>query len=639
MRSASQSVDTHAVSSSPDNELLIDPPTRVWRVLWALALALTLAALWWAWKGSAREAETFQKTLDALAAVVAEAAGERLRATQLHANPPPGPQAENEARPPAPREVPASALDGYARALIPLLGEGARLQIVDQDGQVAHAAARSASTQALHGSQAQAIPGTPLRVRILAPPPTAWRAQAWALGLLGLSLLGVLLAAHWHALRQWRAREREAAQLRALGRSAAQASESKSRFLASMSHEIRTPMNGILGMAQLQLMDNTSEAECKRYARTILDSGETLVALLNDILDLSKVEAGKLDLAPMPMSPDIVIREVVALFIDRAAAKGLMLSGHWSGPPDACYEADVLRLRQMLTNLVSNAIKFTPSGFVRIKGVVKTGAQGRPMLRFSVADSGEGLSREQQARLFAEYAQAETSISQTHGGTGLGLSIVRQLARLMGGEAGVSSRPGRGSQFWFRIPARSVRVGQPAAAEAMRESGASLEPGAAGDAADGAASESPPSTSWSDYGPHVLVVEDNPINRILLEAMLTKLGIYHHSVENGRAALEWLALRDLPPDLVLMDIQMPVMDGIEATLTLRHAERQRGKPGVPVVALTANAYESERAQYLDAGMNDVITKPVQLQQLMRVLQTYTAYRSRTPPASATPEGA
>ncbi|MCK6411544.1 MAG: ATP-binding protein [Azonexus sp.] len=370
----------------------------------------------------------------------------------------------------------------------------------------------------------------------------------------------------------------------------------KSRFLATMSHEIRTPMNGIIGMSQLMFMDDQmGEDERKDYARTIYNSGQTLLTLLNDILDLSKVEAGKVELSSIAFSPRQLIEETAHLFAQSAQEKGLRIEVEWKGPPECRHEADATRLRQMLSNLVGNALKFTAKGFVRIEASVVTEDEHRPVLEFSVSDSGIGIPLEQQARLFQPFSQADHSTTREYGGTGLGLSIVLSLARLMDGTAGVDSAAGKGSRFWFR-----VRVGRLCATEERRRESWNF-----------GISDPPPTETLTGT---VLVVEDNPTNRKVVEALLRKQGLDAVSVENGQEAIDALK-NGLRPNLVLMDMEMPVMDGLTATRHIRAWETQTDQGRHPIVALTANAFEEDNQLCREAGMDDFLTKPINLEAL------------------------
>ncbi len=381
------------------------------------------------------------------------------------------------------------------------------------------------------------------------------------------------------------------------------ANVAKSQFLATMSHEIRTPMNGMLGMAQLLLMPGLEEAERLEYARTIFNSGQALLTLLNDILDLSKVEAGKLDLVPAACDMAQLVDETVSLFAEPARAKGLHIEAAWHGPRPGCYRADPLRLRQMLSNLVSNAIKFTDSGFVRIEARELAADDSDAQLEFVVTDSGIGIAPEQQALLFQPFSQADSSTTRQYGGTGLGLSIVHRLAGLMAGEVGVDSAAGQGARFWFRI-----RVGQlPEGAERRRRE---RNGSAAGSRLPGLAGR-------------VLVVEDNPVNRAVIKALLGRLGILVECVENGRQGLDFVTAGGAA-DLVLMDVQMPVMDGIEATQSIRRWEQEGGRDRRPIVALTAGAFEDDHRRCLEAGMDAFLTKPVKLDELVSVLGRWLA---------------
>jgi signal transduction histidine kinase/ActR/RegA family two-component response regulator len=392
--------------------------------------------------------------------------------------------------------------------------------------------------------------------------------------------------------------------------SAESANMAKSRFLAVMSHEIRTPLNGILGMAQMLLMPGQSEPERQEFARTILNSGQTLLALLNDILDLSKIEAGKLELVVSVFEPGQVVDETTALFAGPLQDKGLTIRSRWRGPAGARFRADPIRLRQMLSNLLSNAIKFTERGAIEVEAIEVIRGADAAVLEFSVRDSGIGIPPEKLDVLFKPFSQADSSTTRVDGGTGLGLSIVRRLAGMMGGEAGVESVVGQGSRFWFRVRAEIVAEGEESR-RGERLPVASAAP---------AASAVPPTLAGS-----VLVVEDNPVNRKVVQAMLGKLGLQIDAVDNGRKALEAIT-GGLRPDLVLMDVQMPVMDGLQATEAIRRWESEGGHGHLPIVALTAGAFEEDHQRCMAAGMDDFLAKPIKHEQLLAVLVKWMANR-------------
>lgn len=423
-----------------------------------------------------------------------------------------------------------------------------------------------------------------------------WRRSVLAiLVVVGCSLviLGIVFVLLHRLLRQ---REDDARHLLALKQQAEIANTEKSRFLATMSHEIRTPLNGVLGMAQLLLMDDVSETERHEYARTIMSSGQILLALLNDVLDISKIEAGKFELLNEVFSPRQILDETSNLFAQLAQAKGLNLEAAWHGPPARRYKGDPIRLRQILSNLVGNAIKFSNTGFVRIEANEIQSPDNKAMLEFSVTDSGIGIPADKQALLFRPFSQADTSTTREFGGTGLGLSITRNLARLMGGDAGVSSEVGKGSHFWFRVPANTQSDNE----ESRRTPRPGKPPGT---------SEARPRASG-----HVLIAEDNPTNRKIVEALLNKLGIRSMCVCNGQEAVEAVT-GDQRPDLVLMDVQMPIMDGLTATEHIRRWEKETGGAHLPIIALTAGAFAEDRQHCLDAGMDDFLTKPIKFEQL------------------------
>ena len=386
----------------------------------------------------------------------------------------------------------------------------------------------------------------------------------------------------------------------------------KSRFLATMSHEIRTPMNSILGMAQVLLMPGIAEADRLDYTRIILSSGKTLLVLLDDILDLSKIEAGKVDLEIIALEPGQIVSETRMLFAAIAQGKGLDIESGWSGPPRH-YLGDPYRLRQMLSNLVGNALKFTTQGQIRIDAREIECRGETAVLEFSVVDSGVGIANSKLALMFRSFTQADSSITRNYGGTGLGLSIVAQLAELMGGEAGVDSELGRGSRFWFRI-----RVGVGASA-----GNRAAEPAAQGGPFSALAAR--------QFSGRVLVVEDGLLNFKVVEAMLTKLGLSVARAENGQQGVDAIRAGD-PAGLILMDIQMPVMDGCTATEEIRRWEAASGLARRPIVALTANVFEEDRRHCLAAGMDEVLSKPI----LFEALQATLAKWLPALPAAAAP---
>lgn len=365
------------------------------------------------------------------------------------------------------------------------------------------------------------------------------------------------------------------------------ANRSKTEFLANMSHEIRTPMNGIIGTLQLLQGSELSDSQSS-YVNVAYSSAESLLCLLNDILDSSKIEAGKLELEHVEFDLGKTVNQLQLLMRPKADERRVALSVELDEQLPKIVIGDPVRTRQILTNLLSNAIKFTQDGYVIVRLTVLEQTDAQYRLRIEVEDTGIGIAEESQRKLFSAFTQADGSTTREYGGSGLGLSIVRQLVTLMNGRIGVTSVPAEGSTFWVELNFDRVVQAQRPKVENKMLTG------------------------------HVLLVEDNPVNQMIAKKMLEKLSLTYQLAENGEQALQKMQ-QPHDFDLLLMDCQMPVMDGYTATRSIRQCEIENKLRRTPIIAMTANTMENDKAACLQAGMDDYITKPVVQDSLQQVL--------------------
>lgn len=373
------------------------------------------------------------------------------------------------------------------------------------------------------------------------------------------------------------------------------AARAKSDFLASMSHELRTPLNGVMGMTQL-LTASPLTAEQQTWIRTLDGSASLLLTVINDILDVSRLEAGAVELSPAPLSPVAVVRHVADLLRPRSEGKGLTLDVDLPEGLSVVVIGDDVRLEQVLINLVGNAIKFTDSGSVTIRVRSEdVGADAR--LRIEVVDTGIGIPADALRRIFDQFSQADASTSRRFGGTGLGLSISQRLVELMGGRIGCDSQVGEGSCFWVEL--RLPRTHD-------------------------LPSEVAPQLPVSATTGTVLVVDDNAVNRVVAQRLLERLGHTVVLAEDGETALEYMAHH--PPDMVLMDCEMPGLDGYDTTRR-RRAEEGDGLPRLPIVALTAHALPEAIARCVECGMDGHIAKPIVIEELARIVGRFMESRA------------
>lgn len=380
------------------------------------------------------------------------------------------------------------------------------------------------------------------------------------------------------------------------------ASIAKSNFLATVSHEIRTPMNGVLGMAQVIAATELTEKQ-QLYVNTIIDSGNSLLVIINDILDFSKIEAGKMELENHPFNLHKITADIVDLFGSKAKEKNIKLGYNIEPGCPVDLLGDSLRIKQIIQNLVSNAIKFTEQGSIKISISGTILSNDKATLMFNISDTGIGIDQQSQEKLFSDFTQVDSSTTRKFGGTGLGLAICKQLIMLMQGEIGVNSQPGQGAIFWFTL---NLNVNKNIHAQVPEyKTGLTVKPG--------------PLTG------KVLLVEDNRVNQFVAKAMLEQFGLMVDIADNGLDAVK--KYKNNAYDLILMDCQMPVLDGFEATKKIRENETEtKTSQQIPIIALTANVHDKDREHCLAVGFDDYLSKPIVKSDLYKLIVKYLSRR-------------